>query len=149
MRIHVVFCIGALAACSGGGGGDDEGGADAAVSATCLEATSHSDLAWIQEKVFSASCVFSSCHGGTGSMANGLVLTAGQSHDSLVNQASVSNPGMMRVVPGQPAQSYLLVAIGHISGSLPESGMMPVNSPQLCVEKREAIERWIAAGAQP
>jgi hypothetical protein len=150
MRTHVVFCIGiaCVAACGGGGGGDDEVGPDAAVSATCLEATSHSDLDFIETKVFN-SCRFMACHAAEGGQANNLSLEPGRSHDELVNHAAVSDPGMMLVSPGNPQDSYLLVAVGHIPGQLPESGQMPVNSPQLCLEKREAIERWIAAGALP
>ena len=52
------------------------------------------------------------------------------------------------MVPNQPSMSYLMVVLGHIDGPLdPRIGTMPYNSPLLCVEKREAIERWIAAGA--
>src|SRR5690242_5339564 len=121
MRIHVVFCIGiaSVAACSGGGGGDDDDtGPDAAVSATCMEATSHSDLGFIEQKVFN-SCRFMACHASEGAQANDLSLEAGRSHDELVNHAAVSDPGMMLVSPGHPEDSYLLVAIGHIPGQLP------------------------------
>src|SRR5262245_12038583 len=148
MRIHVAFSLALVAACSGGGGGDDGGGgADAAPSPKCMEAVAHSDLAWIQQNVFSASCTFMACHKGTATDADGLNLEPGMSRDMLVNQDSVQQPGMMRVMPGNAAQSYLLVAIGQTAGTLPEDGMMPLNSPQLCHEKRDAIERWIAAGA--
>jgi hypothetical protein len=149
MRIHVGFCIALLGCVGGSGGGDDgEGEPDAAPSAKCVEATQHDDLRWIEQNVFT-SCTFSACHQGAATDAHGLNLEPGMSHAELVNHAAVEQPGMMLVVPGQPNQSYLLVAIGHIPGTLPEDGMMPLNSAKLCGEKREAIERWIAAGAQP
>lgn len=147
MRMHVVFFIATLGACGGGGGGGDDGGVDAGVSPKCMEAESHSDLAWIQTNIFSSSCTFSSCHGGTGSQANNLSLDAGNSHGELVNQHAVEDPGMMLVVPGQSGQSYLMVAIGAVPGQLPMDGQMPLNSPGLCAQKQDAIARWIDAGA--
>ena len=47
----------------------------------------------------------------------------------------------------KPADSYLLVAIGHRPGTLPEGGTMPLNAPVMCEPIRDAIERWIMAGA--
>jgi len=148
MRIHVVISIAMLAGCGGGGAGDDGGGGpDAGVSPKCMEATTHDDLAWIQSNIFSTSCTFSACHKSPATDAHGLVLEPGASHAGLVNQQSVEQTQMMLVVPGQPNQSYLMVAIGQISGPLPQDGVMPLNSPALCGEKRDAIERWILAGA--
>ena len=151
MRRHVAFSIvlaGLLGGCSGGGG-DDGVGADAAPSASCMEATTHSDLAWIQTKVFTPSCTFSSCHKGAATEARGLNLESGMAHDGLVNKPSVVAPPKMLVVPGDPANSYLMVALGEVAGTLPEGGTMPLNSPLLCGEKRDAIWRWIEQGAQP
>lgn len=59
-------------------------------------------------------------------------------------------PSYDRVVPGDPQRSYLMVILGHVPGPLaPNVGTMPYNEPLLCAEKRQAIERWIAAGANP
>lgn len=147
MKIHVVVSLAVMTACGGGGGGGDDGGPDAGVSPKCMEATTHDDLAWIQASVFSTSCTFSACHKSPANDANHLVLEAGASHDELVNQGSVEQNGMMLVVPGHPEQSYLMVALGELAGQLPEDGVMPLNSPALCQEKIDAIERWILAGA--
>ena len=155
MRAHVAVSIALVAslgvACTGGGDdtGDDSTGPDAGVSAKCMEATQHSDLAWIQSNVFSASCLFSDCHKGAATTAQGLNLEPGMAHAELVNMPSAVAPPRMLVVPGDPASSYLLVVLGQITGPLPEDGTMPLNSPLLCKEKRDAIERWIAAGALP
>jgi hypothetical protein len=62
------------------------------------------------------------------------------------------------VVPGNPKASYLMLMIGHVApaeaeppGELPPAniGLMPQNAggKLLCKEKREAVERWIMAGA--
>lgn len=117
---------------------------DAMVMLTdCEEATLHSDLAWLQQKVFTPSCATAGCH------ASGMSLAAGQTHASLVNRASSIASGWTRVVPGSVATSYLVVALGRGTGPTPPSGTMPLGALPLCVEKLEAIERWIAAGAQP
>ena len=115
----------------------------------CDEARSHSDLAWIQKNVFSASCTFSGCHLGAAANAGHLSLEPGQARSQLVNTASTSASTWMRVVPNDGSKSYLLVAIGAQSGPSPADGLMPLGNPALCVEKRDAIRRWIEAGAPP
>ena len=126
----------------------DPGGPDAALS-ICDQAASHSDLAWIQTNVFSASCARTNCH-VTGNEAGGLILEAGLSHDNLVDKVSTKGNGMMRVLPGDPANSYLLVALGGEPGTPPEGSVMPWGGlPMLCSQEIDAIKRWVAAGAQP
>lgn len=129
---------------------DPHGTPDASTtSPACDEAKSHSDLAWIQTNIFSASCTFSGCHVGSATTAGHLTLEAGHSHDQLVGMTSTSASSWKRVVAGDPSKSYLLVALGHIAGPKPTDGLMPLASPQLCAEKRDAIQRWITAGAPP
>src|SRR5215813_14900572 len=103
------------------GNGDDMS-PDAATSDTCAEAKSHSDLAWIQDNIFTKSCAFSGCHKGTAANAGSLSLESGVSHSALVGQVTVTETGWMRVVASNPAQSYLLVAIGAESGPTPAGG---------------------------
>lgn len=125
-------------------------GVDAGPSVSCREAVDHSDYAWLEAKVFQPSCgAFSACHQGAAPDAMGLNLEAGHARANLVGQASQTRPGETLVVAGDPARSYLLVALGQRPGPLPPSGTMPVEAPPLCAEKRDAIERWIAAGAPP
>jgi len=118
-------------------------------SASCQEATSHSDLAWIQSNVLDQSCSTPSCHRGVASNAGFLDLAAGHARDALVGVTSTSSTSWKRVVPGDPSRSYILVAIGQIPGPRPVDGIMPLGGPMLCVEKRDAIQRWIEAGAPP
>ena len=132
--------------------GDDGGPEDAridAISPSCREAMDHSDLTWIQDRVFQPSCAgFTACHMGLAPDAGGLSLERGQSWRQLVNVDSEQFPTWKRVVPLDPANSYLMVALGQYVGPIdPMVGMMPYNSPLLCREKRDAIERWILAGA--
>jgi hypothetical protein len=148
MRVLLWCVVTVIAACGGGGeGGDDD--PDGGVSPSCQEAMLHDDLQWIETTVFARSCVFMSCHSGAATQANGLNLEPGQSHAELVGQPSIVAPTETLVVPGDPAASYLLVALGRNPGTLPMGGTMPLSSPPLCDQKIDAIERWIAAGALP
>lgn len=131
-----------------GGGGDDDGGSPDAISASCMEATTHSDLAWLQEKVFTPSCsAFVSCHKGTALEAGGLSLEAGQVIPQNVNVDSTLFPQFKRIVPGNAANSYMMNILTGDGPLDPEVGTMPYNNPKLCQEKLDAIERWINAGA--
>lgn len=114
--------------------------------APCEEAVYHSDLAWIQEQVFDVSCL-TDCH-GKASPAAGLSLRAGESRAALVNMPSSQFSGWVRVKPGDPGASMLLVQLGGEPG--PElEGYMPWGMPRLCDEKIDAIRRWVASGAPP
>jgi hypothetical protein len=131
---------------------------DAPISPSCMEALTHSDLAFIEAKVFAQSCIFSGCHNGANTAAGRLDLRAGMSFAELVNVDSVIAPTYKYVVPGQPNQSHLLMMIQHIPPAMmsppamepdPQIGYMPQNAGgrPICVEKRDAIQRWIMAGA--
>lgn len=135
-----------LGACGGGDSGPDAGPPDA--NLTCLEAADHDDLPWIQEHIFTPSCSgFSVCHKGNALMAGELSLEDTKSHAELVNVESTLFPEFMRVVPGDPENSYLMIILGQYPGPLSEAGTMPYNSPLLCQEMRDAVERWIEGGA--
>ncbi len=151
LALHLAIAAGGLA--TTGCGGDDGGSViDAGLSPSCQEALTRSDLAWIQEKVFQPSCAnFSDCHQGRATDAAGLNLETGQSRANLVDADSTLFPQFKLVAPGRPRDSYLLIILGHYPDLMqfidPDSGTMPYNSPLLCQPKREAIERWILAGA--
>jgi len=135
----------ALALAAGCDTGVDAPGADAAPSPECLEAAEHSDLAWIQDNIFSRSCAnFSSCHRGAATSAGGLNLEDEMAEANLINVPSDLFPEFDLVEPGMPADSYLLMILGHVEGPIePDVGTMPYNSDTLCPQKLDAIERWI------
>jgi hypothetical protein len=141
------LALGTMAAC--GGGDDDDGGGPDAISASCMEATTHSDLAWLQEKIFTPSCsAFVSCHKDAALEAGGLSLEPGQVIPQTVNVDSDLFPQFKLIVPGNAANSYMMIILGDAAGPIdPEVGTMPYNNPKLCQEKLDAIERWINAGA--
>jgi hypothetical protein len=136
-----------------------DGAVDSAVTPACMEATQHSDLAWLEQNVFEGSCVFSSCHSGTATTPSTTIdLHVGQSRTHLVGVASMIDPSRTLVVASAPRQSWLLVMLGQIAPADADPPASPIPTdvgtmPQgtggqlLCPEKRDAIERWIAAGA--
>jgi len=101
-----------------------------------------------------------------------LSLEAGMSYEQLVgvdrlgvdcmSAVAMSPTQWKRVVPGDPAHSYLMVVIDPRTNPVPNGptdpsgfdgpldpkvGSMPENNPLLCAEKRDAIKRWIEQGA--
>lgn len=141
-----------------GASGPVDSGVDAPLSASCMEAQTASSLTFLETKVFAQSCIFSGCHNGAATDAGRVDLRAGMSRAHLVDFDSVLDPSRKLVVAGEPDQSYLLMMVKHIAPenmSPPASpppamvGYMPQNSggSTMCLPKREAIERWIMAGA--
>lgn len=119
---------------------------DAGPLSACDEAKQHSDFTWIQNNIFTPSCATATCHAGPNPDV-GLTLEAGKAYNNLVNKGASTVTGWTRVVPGSLAQSYLAVSLGRAEGPPPRDGFMPIGADPLCVEKLEAIERWILAGA--
>lgn len=154
--LATLVLIGALTACGGGGDDDtaddgDDTSDDGSVSPSCLEAEDHDDIEWIEANVFMNGCALSSsCHKGDAEDANGLNLEPGNAEASLVDVPAIAEEadGLPLVTPGDPENSYLLVILGHFGDDdprIPDEGRntMPLNSPLLCDQKRDAIERWI------
>ena len=135
-----------LAAC--GDGADPQPDA-AGPSADCLEATTHSDLAFIQAKILTPGCAaFTSCHRGAATSAGGLSLEAGQTLPQMLGKPSDIDPSKLLIKAGDPANSYLMIITGKYPGVIdPIIGTMPSRNPVLCAEKLDAMDRWIAAGA--
>ncbi len=103
----------------------------------------------IQTQVFDQSCSSDSCHSSVG-RAGDMILEAGHSLASLVNQVP-SNPisyqhGYMRVMPGDPDMSLLLMKLTN-NLSAGEGRGMPYNAAPLSPDTVEVIRAWILAGA--
>lgn len=130
----------------------------------CVEAATHSDLAWIEANVFNK-CTFSGCHNGAMTDGGRLDLQPTKSFAALVNKDSEIATGptltgkAKLVVPGEPNHSYLLVMMRSLTpaefdppldnppGSV---GYMPQNAggAVTCCQKLDALTRWIMDGAQ-
>jgi hypothetical protein len=98
----------------------------------------------VQTRIFTASCAFSGCHGGS-SPAQGMNLTAGQAYAHIVNVPSNEQPARDRIEPGDPESSYLYLKVmgdPSISG-----GRMPLGGPPLAQELLDLLRDWIERGA--
>src|SRR3954470_10881402 len=71
-------------------------------SQPCLDATMHSDLVFIEQKIFATSCNFSGCHDSATDSGH-LDLRAGMSHDQLVGASSRIDTARRLVVPNDTA----------------------------------------------
>jgi hypothetical protein len=124
-----------LAACGGGSGGSS------GPTASTFER--------IQSQVFDVSCSADSCHSSIG-QAGGLVLEEGASWDQLTSQPpanrAAAHHGFMRVMPGNPDNSFLLAKITD-NLAAGEGLSMPYNAAPLDDATVEVIRAWIAAGA--
>lgn len=99
------------------------------------------------QPIFSANCAFSGCHGGA-SPAQGMNLSAGQAYLNTVGVPSVELPGMDRIEPGQPDQSYLVNKIQGTQASVGGSGQrMPLGGSALSQDDIDTIRAWVEAGA--
>jgi hypothetical protein len=104
----------------------------------------------IQEEIFSSgdssgrpACT--NCHNAVGSRFNGLDLSPAVSYSNLVNVASRAKAGAVRVIPGDPENSYL---IHKLEGRSTIAGVrMPLGGPFLETGQIQVIERWIEIGA--
>jgi hypothetical protein len=98
-------------------------------------------LSSIQSRVFDPRCVE---HHGGHAVEAGLDLSAGMSHQNLVDAPS-TQAGMDLVEPGDPENSYLIHKLENRTGIV--GGRMPPSGDPLTAEEIEVIRQWIAAGA--
>jgi mono/diheme cytochrome c family protein len=89
----------------------------------------------------------SGCHTNAGGRApsGGLNLAGDGAYDQLVNVSSPRKTGAIRVVPGDPDNSYLIQKVEGQSGIL--GVRMPLNGPYLSDGQIRIIRRWIETGA--
>ncbi|RMH81452.1 MAG: hypothetical protein D6681_18195 [Calditrichaeota bacterium] len=91
-------------------------------------------------EIFSRNCALSGCHTGSTPMM-GLKLTPDEFYARLVNRPSTENPTLMRVKPGDPDSSYLIMKIvGHpdIIGARMPFGRDPLTDEEIAV-----IVEWV------
>ena len=151
LAIAVLALGGALTGCAGGGGGGGGGGAPKPACKPPAVATV--SFAHTIQPIFDRSCALAGCHVGP-VPAQGQDLTAGASYSQSVNVPSTERPRLKRVVPGDPANSYVVRKIRggpNISGVLMPQGCpgVPLNGAQ-CLTPDEviAIVQWIKECAQ-
>ena len=100
----------------------------------------------IQTMIFEPMCALS-CH-RAGAAPKGLSFQANAAHKHLVNVAASEAPGLMRVAPGLPDQSYLVIKVAS-SDPRRKGARMPRNGPPWVSRAQiRALRRWITAGAK-
>lgn len=100
-------------------------------------------LSQLQSEVFTPRCSF--CHtGGSNTLPGAMNLTDGNAYANLVNVASRQSTGATRVVPNDPAASYL---IRKLEGTNTVGSRMPLGGPYLDAETMARIKSWITSGA--
>jgi hypothetical protein len=92
------------------------------------------------------------CHGGSGGLSGLDDCNAG--HAALVGAASTELPAMDRVTPGDPTTSWIMHKLdGTQGGFTAQCAMMfcgqsmPLGSPLLALDVRNAVRTWISDGA--
>ena len=87
------------------------------------------------------------CHTSSfGAPAGGLDLTAAVAYQNLVGAASVGKPGAVRVIAGDPNNSYLVQKLEGAAGIV--GVRMPFNGPPYLTDAQIAlIRQWIQSGA--
>ena len=107
----------------------------------------------IQQNIFTASDsagrgACTSCHTSAGGRVPpaGMDLGSPSAHAQLVNVASNAKPGAIRVIPGDPENSYFIHKLEGRSGMV---GLrMPRNGPPFLTDGQVlVIKRWIELGA--
>jgi hypothetical protein len=109
-------------------------------------------FASIQHEIFestdsSGRAACTNCHTDTGRVpTGGMNLNHAVAYDQLVNVPVHGKPGAVRVIPGDPDNSYLIQklegAAGIVGRRMPFSGPPYMTDGQILV-----IRRWIAIGA--
>jgi hypothetical protein len=97
----------------------------------------------IQENVFTPNCATSGCHLGAGA-PQGLILDEANSYGLLVDVASMEDPSILRVEPGDPDNSYL---IQKLEGTATVGDQMPLGGTPLSQDTIDIIRQWITEGA--
>lgn len=97
----------------------------------------------IQASVFTPNCATTGCHFGAGA-PRGLRLDAASSYALLVGVPSSEEPGVLRIAPGDPNNSYL---VQKLEGTASTGAQMPLNAPALGQATIDVIRQWIIDGA--
>jgi hypothetical protein len=132
-----------LAACAGNGEGLDANGRPLAPGGSTAPLSA--DFESIQENIFTPIC--SVCHAGGGA-PEGLRLDAADSYNLLVGVPSTEVPTVLRVMPGDPDNSYIIQKLeGHAAVGEQMPFGCPTTQPCLTTDTIAFIRQWITNGA--
>ena len=97
------------------------------------------------QSIFDSHCVF--CHSGSDPSGGQNLASAKYSYANLVNIPANDDSTYLRVLPGDPVNSYLLMKLRgdpRIRGA-----QMPFGDPPLDATTLNVITVWVAKGARP
>ncbi len=132
----------ALAGCAGNGQGLDINGNPVGDSGGGLPVAFEPTFTNIQQNVFTPICT--ACHIGPGA-PQGLQLDQAHAYSLLVNVQSVERSDLLRVQPGNPDASYIILKLEGAPGIV--GAQMPFGLTPLPQTTINAIREWIAQGA--
>jgi methionine-rich copper-binding protein CopC len=135
------FLAALLGGCAGNGAGLDANG-EPLTAGNGTPPPLTADFQSIQDNVFTPICV--PCHSGPAA-PQGLQLDATHSYALLVGVPSVEVAGVLRVDPGMPDQSYIVMKLEGAAGIV--GGQMPLGEAPLPQSTIDVIRQWIGAGA--
>lgn len=134
----LVGLVATLAACSGSPEGDA-----ASPQAAAEKSLFQAEIA----PLLASNCA--TCH-MTGQEAGNMALIPAKAIESLVGVKSVEAPNLVRVVPGDPDASYVIMKLEGTHLAKGGSGaQMPFGAPPLPKETIAKVRQWIAEGAKP
>jgi hypothetical protein len=117
-----------------------------------MSSNPNATLANIQTTIFSATCINAGCHDSATHQGNLVLVDAGTSYANLVNvpafNFAASQAGLLRVAPGNPANSFLLTKL-TMSAASQFGSPMPLLPPPLTAAQIQLIRDWITQGALP
>jgi hypothetical protein len=136
-------CLAALlGGCAGNGEGLDANG-EPLTPGSAAPPPLTADYESIQDNVFTPICV--RCHSGAAA-PEGLQLDAAHAYDLLVGVPSSEQPQLLRVDPGAPDSSYLVLKLEGAPGIV--GAQMPFGETPLPQSTIDVIRQWISDGAQ-
>ena len=97
----------------------------------------------IQANIIEPNCATTGCHLGVAA-PQGLRLDSASSYGMLVGVPSNESPSILRVVPGDPDNSYL---VQKLEGSASVGAQMPLGAPAVDSVSIDVIRQWISDGA--
>jgi hypothetical protein len=97
----------------------------------------------VQNEIFTPTCAQLGCHDRIGHQES-QVLAPGSAYAQVVNVPSAQMPQLMRVHPGDPANSYLY---RKLTGAGITGDRMPQGGPYLSDAQLKLVRDWIRRGA--
>jgi hypothetical protein len=125
-----------------------------ATATATVSSNPNATLANIQTNIFSTSCTNVGCHDSASHQGNLVLVDAATSYANLVNVPAANiagtKSGLVRVVPGDPASSFLFTKLSMPTPYDSLYGLrMPNTGVPLTAAQIQLISDWITQGALP